>query len=264
MNKTLWFVVALVVLLILPEVLSAYTLKDTWHRSFEVAEGVEFILENVNGGIEIEGWERSEIDVHAEIKIKAPSKSKAEKLRKKLEFEVDAERDRVEISAKRPRIRQVGFLSSVFGDKITITIHYAVKVPHRASLDIGNTNGGIDVCDVEGTFECRTTNGGIDIHSFRGGGEARTVNGAIHCSIESLPPDGDLTLRTVNGGIDLRLPEDAGGELEVKTVNGGIDLDIDLRETIRIKRSSVKGVIGSGSGTVFLKTVNGGVKIEPY
>lgn len=264
MKKASLFLVAGILLIAVPAVLSAYTLKDTWHRSFEVAEGVEFILDNVNGGIEIEGWERSDIDVYAEIKIKAPSKSKANELLRKLEFKVDAERDRVKICTERPRIRQIGFLSSIFGDKSTITIRYTVKVPMRASLDVENTNGGISVDDVEGAFDFRTVNGGIDIRSFKGEGEAQTVNGAILCSIESLPPGGDLTLKTVNGGIDLRLPEGAGGTLEAKTVNGGIDLDIALRETIRIKRSSVKGVIGDGNGAVFLKTVNGRVTIEPY
>lgn len=264
MRKRCGIAPVLVFFLILPAALSAYTLKDTWHRSFEVREGVEFILDNVNGGIEIEGWDKNEIDVYAEIKIKAPSKSKAEKLLRKLEFKVDAEEDRVEIYAKRPRIRQVGFLSSIFGDKSTITIRYTVKVPSRTSLDIENTNGGIGVDDVEGAFDFRTVNGGIEIRSFRGEGEAKTVNGAIHCSIEMLPTDGDLRLQTVNGGIDLRLPEGAGGSLEAKTVNGRIDLDIDLRETIRIKRSSVRGVIGDGDGAVFLKTVNGGISIEPY
>ncbi len=256
---------ALILLLVFsPAAISAYTLKDTWQRSFEVTEGVEFILDNVNGGIEIEGWEGNGIDVYAEIKIKAPSKSKARKLLEKLEFKVDADRDRVKICTKRPRIRQVGLFSSIFGDKSTITIRYTVKVPLGTSLVIENTNGGISVDDVEGAFDLHTVNGGIDIRSFRGEGEAQTVNGAIRCSIETLPPDGDLRLRTVNGDIDLQLPEDAGGTLEAKTVNGGIDLDIALRETIRIKRSSVKGVIGDGDSTVFCKTVNGRVTIEPY
>ncbi len=254
----------LVFLLVVPTACSAYKLKETWQRSFEVDEGVEFILRNVNGGIEIEGWDKDEIDVFAEIKIKAPSKSKAEKLYEKLRFDVDAERDRVEIEAKRPRVRQDGLFGGLFGDKSSITIRYTVKVPSRANLEIENTNGGITIEDIEGTFDCHTVNGGITIRSFRGSGVANTVNGGIECAIEDFPGDGDLRLKTVNGGIELWLPDDAGGYLEARTVNGGIDLDIDLKEKVRIKRSSVKGVFGDGDGSVYLKTVNGGISIEPY
>jgi hypothetical protein len=254
MRRQYIIVLTLVLLLIVPASLSAFTLKDTWHRSFDVREGVEFILANVNGGIEIEGWERNEIDVLAEIK----------KLLEKLEFKVDAGPDLVEIRTDRPKIRQDGFLSAIFGDKSTVTIRYTVKVPRRTYLDIENTNGGIRAYDVEGTFDFQTVNGAIKIDSFRGQGEARTVNGGIECSIEAFPRDGDLSLKTTNGGIELGLPEQAGGRLEAKTVNGGIDLGIELREKVRIKRSSVRGIIGDGSGTIYLKTVNGGISIEPY
>ncbi|HUV36479.1 MAG TPA: DUF4097 family beta strand repeat-containing protein [Patescibacteria group bacterium] len=246
-----------------PAALSAYVLKDTWHRSFDVVEGVEFILRNVNGGIEIEGWERNEIDVSAEIKIKAPSKSKARELLEKLTFEVEAGSDRVRIDTERPRIRQVGLLGSIFGDKTTITIGYTVKVPPRTILDIKNTNGGISVDAVEGRFDFRTVNGSITITSFSGEGEASTVNGAIECFIDAFPAGGDLELKTVNGGIELALPEGAGGTLDARTANGRIGLDLDLRETVRIKRSSIKGVIGDGTGTIYLKTVNGGISIVP-
>ncbi len=264
MRKRHIILLIFILLLAVPVACSAYKLKETWQRSFEVDEGVEFILRNVNGGIEIKGWDKDEIDVFAEIEIKAPSKSKAEKLYEKLKFDVEAERDRVEIEAKRPRVRQDGLFGGLFGDKTILTIRYRVKVPASTNLEIENTNGGITVDKIEGTFNCHTVNGGITIRSFRGDGVANTVNGGIECSIENFPEDGDLRLKTVNGGIELWLPDDAGGYLEAKTVNGGIDLDIELREKVRIKRSSVKGVIGEGDGSVYLKTVNGGISIEPY
>ena len=264
MYKRWCTILALAICLTIPATLSAFALKDTWHRSFDVAQGVEFVLGNVNGGIEIEGWERDEIEVHADIKVKAPSKSKAKKLLKELKFKIEADRDRVRISTDRPRIRQDGLFGALFGGRSTITIRYTVKVPRRVSLEVENTNGDIDAQDFEGRFRLHTVNGEITIYSLKGQGKAKTVNGAIECSIESFPRGGDLELKTVNGGIDLRFPEGAGTTLEAKAVNGGIDLDIDLTKRIRIKRSSIRGVIGDGDGSVYLKTVNGGISIEPY
>lgn len=257
-------ILASILIILIPTALSAYKLTDTWHRSFAVAEGAAFVLDNVSGGIEIEGWNENGIDVSAAIKIKAPSKSKAKELRRKLAFKVDADRDRVRIGVDRPRIRQVGFLSSVFGGKMTITITYTVRVPPGTSLEIENTNGSIGIHEASGAFDVDTVNGDITIDSFGGEGEASTSNGSIRCSIHALPPDGDLTLTSVNGGIDVRLPAGVGGRLVAKTVNGGIDCNLTLRETMRKKRSSLRGVLGDGDGTVYLKTINGGIDIDPY
>lgn len=253
----------LIVLLSIPSELYAYRLEETWQRSFKVEEGAEFELDNVNGSITIEGWDRDEIDVFAEIRIKAPSKTKAKKLFKKLEFEVDEDPRRVSVSAKRPRIRQDGFFGFMRGENTSINIRYTVKVPDNIHLDIENTNGEIITDDVLGTFDLHTVNGAINIESFRGEGEAHTVNGGIDCTIEDFPEDGELMLKTVNGGIDLKLPEDAGGTLEARTSNGGIDLDFELSRRVRVKRSFVKGEFGHGEGRIYLKTVNGRISIEP-
>ena len=263
MMKKRWIIqIILVLVLILPSTLSAVRLKETWHKTFHARSGITFVLGNTNGSIEVEGWDREEIDILAEIKIKAPSKSKAQKLLNHLHFDIDEGDDRIAIKADLPRIRQDSFLNLFFGDKTSISIDYTVKVPNRADLQLETVNGRVATEEVSGTFDLRTTNGGIDMRSMEGEGEAHAVNGAIEAVIVDLPEDGDLTLKTVNGGIELKLPEGTGGRLEARTINGHIDLELDLRETIKIKRTSVKGILGDGRGTIYLKTTNGSISID--
>ena len=62
----------------------AYRLEKEWSKSFDTRDGVSFTLENTNGPVEIEGWEKDRVEVRARIKIKAPSKSSALRVAEKL------------------------------------------------------------------------------------------------------------------------------------------------------------------------------------
>jgi len=253
------FLSVLAVVILLSSSVCAYRLERTWERSFSVEEGVRFVLDNVNGNIEVSSWDKNEIRVDAEIRIKAPSKSKAEELYEKIEFLVEEKEGYLSIEADLPRIRQV---SMGFGDHISIAVRYDIRVPRTTDLDLTSVNGKVDVDAVRGLFDIRTTNGSIDLSDMEGAGEVKTVNGGIRCHIVEFPKKGRLDIKTTNGSVHLRLPDGVGGSLEAKTVNGGIDLDIPLTKSIRVKRRSVSGVLGDGEGTILVRTTNGGISIE--
>ena len=257
LKKLLFSALALAVLL--PSSVSAFKLEERWEQSFSVEEGVKFVLDNVNGGIEISSWDRNEISVEALIRIKAPSKSKAEELYKKIDFVIEKKTDYLRIEADLPRIRQVVM---GLGGHISINIHYEVRVPRYTNLDLTTVNGGIDVEEVRGRFDIRTTNGSIDLRGMEGEGDLKTVNGGIKCQIVGFPRRGRLEIKTTNGGVHLWLPNDVDGSLEAKTINGGIDLDIPLTKKIKVKRRMISGVLGDGEGMIKVRTTNGGISIE--
>lgn len=252
-------VLILAAAILFPSSVSAYKLEERWERSFSAGEGVRFVLANVNGDIEVNSWDDDGIRVDATIIVKAPSKSKAEEIYGKIEFLVDERKGRLSIEADLPRTRQVGFL---FGDHISISVHYDVRVPRMTDLDLSSVNGGIEVDGVKGRFDVSTTNGSIGLRGVEGDGGLRTVNGGIKCHIAAFPEGGCLEVKTTNGGVRLDLPDDVGGSLEAKTVNGGIDLDLPLSKSVRIKRRSISGVLGDGEGRIIVRTTNGGISIE--
>lgn len=246
--------------LLIPATLSAYRLEKSWERSFEVEEGVWFKLENVNGSINVEGWDRDRIEIAADVRIKAPSKSEAKKIFERIEFEVEESRDRVSVRALLPKRRFFSFLG--FGDSRTaIKITYTVKVPYTTDLKLESVNGGISVEDVGGEFYLKTVNGHIDSRLLGGEGEIMTVNGGIECVLEEFPEDGRLYIKTVNGGVDLEIPGDTGAELDVKTLNGRARTDFDLSHVKKKKRNRIQGDIGDGNGEITVRTTNGGVRI---
>jgi hypothetical protein len=245
-------------MLVAPCMLSAYTLKEEWSKSFSVDAPAALELMNVNGGIDVTAWDRDEIFVSARIRIKAPSKTEANDLFEKLEFEVDASADRVRIEADTPKIRQVGFH---LGERTSISIDYDVKVPRQTSLKLNTTNGGIEARGARGTFDLQTVNGHVGLLSAGGEGILKTVNGGITCHLDEFPSGGELRLRTTNGSVELRLPEGAGGGLEAKTMNGSVRVDFTLDGETTIKRRSVRGRLGEGGGSITLRTTNGSISV---
>jgi hypothetical protein len=263
MRRRYIYSVMLAAVLVLPMRVSAYRLKESWQRTFEVGPDCMLILENKIGSIDVESWGKNEVEVYAEIRIKAPSKSKAQKLFKRMEFDVGESPRRIRIKADLPRIRQDTFFGLLKGQGTSIAITYHVKVPRATRLDLETVNGDIDVDEVEGVFEVKTVNGSVDYYSPAGEGVIHSVNGSIECRIDDFPKAGELKLETVNGGIELGLPEDVGGELEARTSNGRVRVKMELQRKIKVKRSTIKGILGDGEGKIFVKTVNGGITLKP-
>ncbi len=255
-------VLILIVLLALPSTLCAYRLNRVWERRFEVDEGARLIIENVNGSIDVEGWGNEAIEIVAKIRIKAPSKSNANKIFRKIEFDVDADAGMVDVRADLPRLRRTGLFSFFGESNLSITITYIIKVPYRTNIELESVNGKISVEDVEGMFFLKTVNGSIDIHSPGGEGEIKSVNGGIDCVIKEFPEGGELTIKTVNGGVRVELPDDTGAELDIRTLNGRARTDFDLGRVRKIKRTRIQGEIGDGNGYIYIRTTNGGISVR--
>ena len=98
-------------------------------------------------------------------------------------------------------------------------------------------NGGITVANVRGELAFERTNGGISIDSVAGNVRGRTTNGGVDATLAGNTWDGaGLDLRTTNGGVRLRVPDDYSARLETGTVNGGIDIDFPVTVQGRIGR----------------------------
>jgi DUF4097 and DUF4098 domain-containing protein YvlB len=73
---------------------------------------------------------------------------------------------------------------------------------------------------------------------------------------------GALRLKTVNGGIEVTLPEGASADVKASTVNGDIDTSFPLTVSGRISRRRLEGTIGAGGRLLEMETVNGGITLR--
>ena len=122
-------------------------------------------------------------------------------------------------------------------------------------------NGDVEALDLASDVSLTSVNGDVDV-STSGYAEARTVNGSIDARMGRIDPEGGLSFQTVNGSIELDLPDDVDADLDASWVNGGLDSELPLSIQGRIGRRSARGLLGSGGPRLELSTVNGSIRIR--
>ncbi len=250
------------------------------HESYPMQPGAKLTVENINGAIEISGWDQSMID------ITATKYAESDQLLAQLKVDVAVAADCVHIRTIAP---------SESGE---VGVKYVLKVPRRAELaEIRSTNGAIRITEVEGGANLRTTNGSVHAANTRGKLEIGTSNGAVQIeendgetdvhtsngSIRASGMSGPLTAVTSNGAVDLRLASTTLGSVKAATSNGGITLrmpagggarvravtssrnkivsDFEVRKEGDNSESHLQGVVGGGGPDVELSTSHGSIRL---
>lgn len=256
----------------------AVTLKEPFNRTVALKAGSEVRLANVNGAVILDAWDRDEVKIEAEKRVKAGSNERARQILEQVRIEVAADAKGVRIETKIPR-RGNGFFDWLFGNEANVEVNYRLHVPRRAALDLVNVNGGLTVTGtrgkarmettngaiaitgVEGDLEVETVNGGIDVHRSAGTLRAVTTNGSIEAELMDLPDGDDLSFETTNGHVALRLPRDARLSIDAATTNGRVRSDFSV-EGGQPGKHSLRGDINGGGGKLYIRTTNGGVEIS--
>jgi DUF4097 and DUF4098 domain-containing protein YvlB len=224
------------------------TARDTFEETRALEPDGRFELENVNGRITLATWSRDE------VRIEAERAAVSEEALERIQIEIDGEGDSVHVKTR--FLKREGWLFGGSPGKVD----YEVTVPRGARVRLKTVNGPVDVDGLSGDLEAESVNGGLNLAALAGEVRATTVNGPINATFDSVPSTGHHRFKTVNGGIEVSLPEGAGGDLEASTVNGGIDCELPLDVKTKKKRR-LEGRLGPGGGTFDLSTVNGGIDV---
>ena len=208
-----------------------------------------------NGGVRVTGWDRDEIQVRAQVRSWDRDEETARERLDQIEIDTDGE-----LSASGPQVRSSWW---PFGRRNGgWNVSFEVMAPYDTDLWIESVNGGIAVAAMRGSVEAETVNGGISLADVTATTRGRTVNGGISAELAGSTIDGEtLDLRTVNGGIVIRIPEDFSARLDIETVNGGVRSDFPVTREGDGNRE-VSGTLGSGGPLIRARTVNGGVQIR--
>ncbi len=243
--------------------LFASTLEETFKKQIQFEAGGMVSLENTNGNIEVEGWDKAEVLIEAQKKVKASGRESAEKLMDQVEVEVTQEGNRMEIRTHLPSRSSGGFLDWIFGGGANASVEYRVYVPDNSDVELHTTNGNVHLTDISGKFNLKTTNGNIEAESLEGSGDCETTNGTVNVELAELAGGTDSNFSTTNGSIKVYLPEDVQCSVSAKTTNGSIDSDFDLTVRGKYNSKNMHGRInGGGNSELELHTTNGSIKIR--
>jgi hypothetical protein len=126
-----------------------------------------------------------------------------------------------------------------------------ITVPHRSSLELKCvSNGNISVEQVDGEIDADDLNGKIMLKNVSGSVVAHSLNGSIVVTLDRVDPSKPMSFSTLNGDIDVTLPENVRANVRMKTDNGGIHSDFELK----LDSSSQE----SGRQRALHGTINGG------
>ncbi len=105
-----------------------------------------------------------------------------------------------------------------------------VTVPRNSSLDLKSVNGGnISVEQVDGEIDADVLNGKITLKNVSGSVVAHALNGPILVTLDRVDPTKPMSFSTLNGDIDVTLPDNVRANVRMKTDNGAIYSDFDVK-----------------------------------
>lgn len=148
--------------------------KD-YHETYKVQPGVKLNIENRYGDINMEIWDRNEIDIKVEVTIKSTSQSKAQRYLDRID--VDMEGSTSSVTA-RTRINENSGNNNWLGNLLgggyvsfsdRFEIEYTVKMPREVKLNIENKYADINCGgDVTGNAYIINKHGNIYFQNIDG------------------------------------------------------------------------------------------------
>jgi hypothetical protein len=274
--------------------------REDFHFSYPLSAGASVQLENMNGSVEIVGWDKNTVDIDGtkyanteermrDIRIDVAQSPNAVSIRTvmsgprfgnygaKYVIHVPRRADLQNIVTSNGTLR----VESVDGHARLKTSNGAIRaLEMQGSLDARTSNGSIDLSDVTGDTTLHTSNGTIKADVKKGNFEATTSNGNITAHLVE-PDSHPVRLESSNGHIDLtmdaarevhadtsnssitvRMPSQAGATVRAHTSNSSITSDFDVSmHGGMISKHRLEGNIGSGGPLLDLGTSNGAIRI---
>ncbi|MFN7974393.1 MAG: DUF4097 family beta strand repeat-containing protein [Acidobacteriota bacterium] len=248
MKPITFFASVLVILLSAP---AAWALSEKPPAQvFPIAANGRISVDNVNGNVTLEAWDRSEVSIEATKSGKTDAEIKG------LEIHVEAKPDWIDIETRYP---QSGWFGSSGG-----SVDYVIKMPAGLTVDtVQLVNGNLVMHGITGTTKAESVNGTITVADLSGDASLETVNGTIDAGFARIDRGQSLAFESVNGSINIHVPASADADVSVETVNGRVSQDLGLDEDKgQFVGSTVKGRLGSGGARLSIETVNGSVTLE--
>ena len=226
--------------------LPSYAVSKEFSEKYPLEAGGSFELQNVNGTIQVQGWDRDEVEVHA-VKTAKNRESDLDRV----SIEVNARPRSISITTRYPQ-----------NEGVEVMVEYVIRVPHNSHVEhLGTVNGTLRVSGVSDVEELHTVNGGIEVYEAGGDLRAHTTNGNIHVELASFRNATGALAETTNGSVLLAVPADTQADLEARCLNGNFLSEIPVSMEGGLKPREMHGRIGQGGAPIRLRTVNGAIRL---
>jgi hypothetical protein len=271
----LCFSVVSIVLFASPVFAQSKTLiKRTTYKNEKIdfgAGGTVTIVGAPKGSIAIEGWQKNEIEISADIEVEAETEADLAQLAKINGFILDEGFGHV-------RILTVGTNDKNYMKRVAkkfpkhlldkpFKINYRVKVPTYCDLEINGGNGDLTLSNVEGAMQIRVLEGNAKIELTGGAVSAVFGSGTIDLKIASRSWRGrHADFQLASGTLNVELPQNFNADIDASILRSGkIEssvLSLKPRERAKFTDQSVIARAGNGGATLSFTVGDGTLKIK--
>ena len=265
------------------------------HETSAVAPDGTVEVINIAGLIDIEGWDRAEVELtgtladsvekvefevtghHTRIEVKYPRNSKKSAyadLKVMVPSGSAIEVEAVSADIRVSRVLGELELESVSGDVKVFGTPAGIEAASVSGdvivelaadqVELASVSGDILVREVRGELEAESVSGNIVVESgLLSGGEFETVSGDI--TLEAALDHGDLDVESMSGNLTLAVPGSTIADFEIETFSGSIDNRLTGDQSIRTSKhtpgSELDFSTGSGGPKVSISSFSGSVTI---
>jgi hypothetical protein len=219
-----------------------------------------------DSSITIEGWQRSEVDVSAEIQLRADTEADLDLLAAVNTFVLDEDANHLRVMSTgthdKAFMRSVAkkFPKALLG--LPWRIDYRIRVPFIIDLDINAGRGPISISGVEGNIQFSAAESATTLKLTGGTVYGMIATGTVKLEVPARSWRGvGATFRVAAGDITIEIPAGFSGDFDAEVLRAGkIDSTYeDLARTSRgVDPRTLSARAGAG-GAAFKLTVADGV-----
>jgi Putative adhesin len=194
-------------------------------------------VSNFSGKIEVSGWDRPEVSVHADLPSGVDS------------IDLKSDRGLTRITVKFPNY-------SFGGSGVDLKI----KIPRNSEFDVTAVSADVVSTDVLGAQRLKSVSGSITADIGQADIEAKTVSGDV--TLHGRGKTAGLHVTTISGTVRI---EHGAGDFEATSVSGDLDVQLDPGRSVRMRTTSgdvsFRGKLAKDAD-LDTQTVSGDVKLH--
>src|ERR1044072_1985390 len=228
--------------------------------------GTVTLIAAPRGSVTVEGWQRNEVEVTANIELKGPTEADLDQLAKVNTFVFDEDLNHISVLTTGTHDRAFMKRSAKNFPKKLLNlpwkIDYRVRVPVNTDLEVNAGHGAVKLSGVEGAVRLTATESDTAL-SLTGGTVTTTVTtGSITLTIPARSWRGaGADVRIASGTINVDLQPGFSGDIDAEVLRTGKIVNtfegLASREKPGLTERTIRGRAGAG-GAYFKFTVGDG------
>jgi len=224
----------------------SYAISKDFNQTYPLKSDGSFELQNVNGTVDVQGWDRDEVEVRA-VKTAKQRESDLDRV----SIDVDAKPGAVSVLTHYPQ-----------NEGVEVVVEYKIRVPRAAHVEhLGTINGTLRIAGVDNIEDVHTVNGSIEVYDGGGNIHARTTNGNVRLEMAHFHEKSGASAETTNGSVLVAVPADTQADLEARCLNGNFFSELPITYQSSLRPREIHGQLGRGGPAIRLHTVNGGIRL---